>query len=97
MILGVLEGLGVEPPLGAVGLAAEFASKVYFAFLSSAVPPAQGKHHPKWAGSFLISHKSRKCTTDLPTGQSGGGNPSVEVPSSQMTIACVVYKNKTPK
>ena len=45
MILGVLEGLGVEPPLGAVGLAAEFASKVYFAFLSSAVPPAQGKHH----------------------------------------------------
>jgi hypothetical protein len=30
MILGVLEHLGVEPPLGAVGLAAEFVPKPYF-------------------------------------------------------------------
>jgi hypothetical protein len=38
----------------------------------------------------------KKCQSSLPTGQSIGGLFSVEVPSSQMTLACVkLTKNKT--
>ena len=45
-------------------------------------PLYQGWHHPQWAGFLSIHHKSRKCLTDLPTGQSVGGCSSTEGPSS---------------
>lgn len=32
-------------------------------------PPTQGWHLPQWAGSSPINHSSRRCPTDLPTGQ----------------------------
>ena len=51
--------------------------------------PRGGTACPQWAGPFHSNHQSRKCTTGLPTGQSGGDIFSIEVPSSQMTLACV--------
>jgi hypothetical protein len=45
--------------------------------------------------STPIIHQSRKCPLDLPTGQSEGSILSVEVPSSQMSLACVKLETKT--
>ena len=39
--------------------------------------------HPQWAKHAHVYHQSRKCTTGLPTGQSGG-----DIFSSQMVLAC---------
>ena len=46
MILGVLKHLGVELPLGVVGLAAEFMPKV----CSGQGPRPEGTHATSWAG-----------------------------------------------
>lgn len=47
------------------------------------------------AYSMKDHHCTRKCTTDLPTGQSGGGIFSIEVPSSKMTLIFVKLTLKT--
>lgn len=47
-------------------------------------PWTTGIGHPQWAGSSYINPQSRECLTDLLTGQSDGGNPSTETPSSHM-------------
>lgn len=40
-------------------------------------------------GPFHNNQQSTKCHTDLSTGQSGGGNFSIEGPFSQVTVVCV--------
>lgn len=47
----------------------------------------QGWHHPLWVRPIQVNHQLRKCTTDLPTGQSSGQIFSTEVPSSRMMLA----------
>jgi len=43
-------------------------------FLHSLGPPAEGWHHPQWAGHAYVNCQSRHSTTDMPTGQSGLDN-----------------------
>lgn len=52
------------------------------ALLQHARPLSQG-WPPKWDRASLTNHQSRKCTTGLPTGHSGGSIFSIEVPSSK--------------
>lgn len=52
------------------------------------LPRAQ-LHHQQWSSPAHINHCSRKCSADLPMGQSSGGVISVERELvSQLTIAC---------
>lgn len=52
-------------------------------------PSAQEWHHLQWAGSFLMYHQPKRMHHRMPRGQSGGGNLSKKVHSSQITLACV--------
>lgn len=67
---------------------------------SSLLPPrstCQGQHHPEWAGpSHNSHHQSRKCPTDVPTGQPDGGIFSIEVSSSLDALACVKLTKHQP-
>lgn len=48
--------------------------------------------HPQWAGSSHINPQLRKHSTGFPTDQSGGDIFSIEVFSTQMSLACVDRK-----
>jgi hypothetical protein len=48
-------------------------------------PPAQGWRHPRWGPQQSL----RKCSLGLPIVQCYGGIFSIEVPSSQITLASV--------
>lgn len=50
--------------------------------------PRDGTTHSS-LGLPHINHESRKCPTDMPIGQFGGGKSLIEVHSSQGTIVCV--------
>lgn len=52
--------------------------------------PGAYMHCPQWAGFSYVHHWPSKSPIILPTGQSGGGIFSIEVPSSQMSILCQV-------
>lgn len=67
-------------------------SRPQFAFLYT--QPVQEWHHPYQAVLFQSNHLSRKCPTDLPMKQSNGDIFPIEVPSSQMTPACVKLAKK---
>lgn len=58
-------------------------------FIMTPMINSLGWCHTQWAGLSNINHSSRKCTIDLPTGQSGGNIFSVEVLSSKMTVVYV--------
>lgn len=54
-------------------------------FLYSSDPPAHGGS-ALWVGLSQINQQSWKHPIDIPTGQSGWGNSSNEIPSSQITL-----------
>lgn len=45
-------------------------------------------HHTPWAGPHTAISNQENIHTDARTGKSNGGNSSVEVPSSQVTVVC---------
>lgn len=59
--------------------------------------PARCWNSPLWSGPTHIHQQSRKCARDKAIGQSGGGNFSTEVFSSQVTLVCVNLKKVTRK
>lgn len=60
------------------------------------VPLCLGMAPPHGTCSYIRKIKqSRKCPTDMPTGQADEGNPCNEVPSSQMTLRCSKLMVKT--
>lgn len=48
-----------------------------------------GGQYPQWVDLPISIINQEKAPEDTPKGQYDGGNPSAEVPSYQMTLACV--------
>lgn len=65
------------------------------AFLHNPEPPAQEGHSPHVLGPPTSVINQKNTPLEMPTGQSVGGNPSVEVPSCQMTLVCVKMAKTT--
>lgn len=65
------------------------------AFLYNSRRPAQGWHCPHWSVPFHSIVNQENVPKDVSTGQSGGGYPSLESPSSQMSLACVQTEKLT--
>lgn len=65
------------------------------AFLHNPGPPAQEGHSPHVLGPPTSVINQENTPLEMPTDQSVGGNPSVEVPSCQMTLVCVKMAKTT--
>lgn len=64
-------------------------------FLYNSRRPAQGWRCPHWSVPFHSIVSQENVPKDVSTGQSGGGYPSIESPSSQMSLACVQTEKLT--
>lgn len=49
---------------------------------------------PIWAGPLHLNQQSKQFPTDKATGQSDLGNSSIETPSSQVTLECILVTIK---
>ena len=61
-------------------------------FLTQPRPTAQEWRYPQWARPFQMNHQKGKHSTVRPRGQYDGIIFSVEIPSSQLTLAYVRLK-----
>lgn len=53
-------------------------------------PPAEGWHHPHWAGPYhVINYQPKTCLTDFAAIQPDGGSSVIDVPFPQKKLAGV--------